>query len=68
MLLIFEDLKGNSTCLVSWSKKVCGRRKWGWEGTELAESSLYGLGSGNVSFMELKIVFIVKYVTPRKNV
>lgn len=32
----------------------------------MAESPLYGLGSGNVSFLEVKVVHIVKYVTYTK--
>ena len=66
----FEDLKRHSICRFSWSKKACGGG-WGGgreegRGEELAEWPLRGLGSGNGSFMEVKIAFMVKYTTPKK--
>lgn len=44
--------------MVSLNEKACGGGGGGWP-----ELPLYRLGSGNASFMEVNIVFIVKYVT-----
>lgn len=57
MLLIVEDWKGYLVCVVFLNEKVCGGGGGGW-----LELFFYCFGFGNVSFMEVNIVFIVKYV------